>query len=144
MDDEGVRREREAGTGDGERRLVLHRLEDGIAEGLQEQCVDEGVRGLAARPVGEGDPLLLDPGLAAALAIDPLQDLLLEGQGLSPEGVLGKLGVLVRLRLGDGLLGPAGRAPLAIAHMKVGVGDPLAAQARVASLTRSRVNRPKL
>ena len=164
MDDERVGGEAQPGAVDAQRRLVLHRLQRGVAEGFEEEGVDEGMGRLAPRAVGEGDPLLLDAGLAAALPVDPGEDLLLLGQGLRPELVLGELVVLgLRDRslrpVGGPLLGlgsPAGEEVvggegpgrvgrgrgLALPFLFVETG--LGAHARVASLTRSRVNRPKL
>ena len=160
MDDERVGGERQPGAVDAQRRLVLHRLQRGVAEGLQEERVDERVGRLAPRSVGEGDPLLLDAGLAAALPVDPGEDLLLLGQGLRPELVLGEL---VVLGLGDRSLRPVGGPLPGLGFPggtevfggerpgRVGCGrcllvpcPRLGRHARVASLTRSRVNRPKL
>jgi hypothetical protein len=103
-DHERVGGERQPGAVNREHRLVLQRLQQRVAERLQEQRLDQGGGRLAARPVGEGDPLLLQLGPPPPGLVDPLQDLLLPAE------------------LVDGR----------VAH------------ARVASLTRSRVKRPKL
>jgi hypothetical protein len=56
---------------------VLHPVEQRVAERLGEDRLDQGVRGLPAGAVGEGDPLLADLGLPPAGLLDPVQDLLL-------------------------------------------------------------------
>jgi len=79
--------------------------------------------------VGEGDPLLFDLALRR-LAVDPLQYLLLEGQGLAPRAYWRKFVVLVRRGVADRFSAQSVRALPGVAHMEVRVDDLLAAQAR--------------
>ena len=60
--------------------LVLQRLQQRVAERLEEHGLDQRVGRLAARAVGQGDALLLELGLAAPRLLDPLEDLLLAAQ----------------------------------------------------------------
>jgi hypothetical protein len=89
-----------------DRGLVFEPVEHRVAEGFEEDRLDQRVRGLAARAVGERDPALGDPGRAPPRPVDPVEHLLLPGVGRGARS--------------------------------------LCSHVRVASWTRSRVNRPKL
>ena len=77
----GVGGEGEPRRPDGEDRLVLQGLQQRVAEGVEEEGLDQGVGGLAPRAVREGDQLVGDLGGAPADPLDPLQDLLLGALG---------------------------------------------------------------
>ena len=56
---------------------VLERLEEGVAEGVEEDRLDQGLGRLAARPVRHRDAFFPDPRAAAPGAVDAVKDLLL-------------------------------------------------------------------
>jgi hypothetical protein len=96
-------------------RGVLQRLEQRVAERVQEHRLHQGPAGLAAGPVRHGDPLFPDPRAAAPGLVDPVQHLLLAvGRGAGLPGRPGRggrvLGGRVLLVLAQGLVDPVGPA----------------------------------
>jgi hypothetical protein len=118
---------------------VFQGLEQRVAERVQEDRLDQGPGGLAAGPVGHGDPLLADLRPAAPGLVDAVEDLLLAvgGRGRLRAGML-RRGVL--LVLAQGLVdpgAPAGAGACARARARAG-------HEMLTSTTRRRFIRPKL
>jgi hypothetical protein len=72
----GVGGERDPGPAHRQLGRVLERLEQRIAERVQEDRLDQRVRGLAAGAVRHGDALFPHLGAAPPRAVDPVQHLL--------------------------------------------------------------------
>jgi hypothetical protein len=64
------------GAPHGQRRRVLQRLEQRVAERVEEDRLDQGLRRLAAGSVRHRDALFPDLGAAPPRAVDPVQHLL--------------------------------------------------------------------
>jgi hydrogenase maturation protein HypF len=135
----GVGGEREAGTPHAQLSSVLERLEQRVAEHVEEHRLDQRLRRLAARPVRHGDALFPDPGAAGPGAVDTVEYLLLAvGDRQSRPSVRGLRPLRVVMfaeRVGD----PAGAGLPRAAARAVGGHD---LPVRAASGTRVRFIRP--
>ena len=148
--DVGVGGQRQPRIADPQLRGVLQRLEQRVAERVEEHRLDQGLGGLAAGPVRHGDPLFPDPRAAAPGPVDPVQHLLLAvGRAAGPPArprLPGRpvLGAPVRGRpvLGGRALGR--RVLLVLAQGLVHPAGPPLAHGRVSSTstTRRRLMRP--
>jgi hypothetical protein len=106
----GVGGERHPGPVDAQVGGVLERLQQRVAERVEEHRLDQGMGRLAAGPVRHRDPFFPDPGAAAPGPVDAVQHLLLPiGQGqLAPAGRVKAFGLGMLGVLGERLVDPAG------------------------------------
>ena len=138
----GVGGERQPGAVDPQLRGVLERLEQRVAEGVEEDRLDQGVRRLAAGAVRHRDAFFPDPGAAPPGAVDAVQDLLLpvRQRQLAPAPGSGRVRLFVLGMLAERLVDPARLAVHPVTDLAGGHDRPTSA----ASGTRVRFIRPKL